>query len=155
MRRSLPHRHDVAHLYFGTIQREQSGRLLFHISDNGICLCHRFERLRLDLRRATGHDDAGIRAPFPRLPDRLTGLAHGFVGYGAAIDDDQVGYIAQLLCKRMAFCQVEPAPHGNDFWTAQPNWLQSAVPVKTWVAGLPFRSAHLLSNRCGVRLQAS
>jgi hypothetical protein len=128
------HRHDVADPHFGAVDSKQGRGLFLDVADDGVGLCHRFEGLRFDLRRAARDDDARIGAALACLAYGLARLAHGFVGHRAAVDDNQIRFVAQLFRQGMAFRQVQTTAHGDDFGAAQPNALQSASPVKTCVA---------------------
>ena len=67
-----------------------NGLILVRIADHLGHLRHRGERLRIELGRAAGDDDPLVRRLAMRAADGLARLAHGFVGDGAAVDDDRV-----------------------------------------------------------------
>ena len=63
---------------------------LLGIADDLRDLVHRRERCRLDLRRAAGDHDLGLRVEAAELADRLPRLGGGFRRHRAGVDDDQV-----------------------------------------------------------------
>src|SRR5262249_27635634 len=67
------------------------GLKFFLVADDLIDFGHGGIGFGLHLRGASGDNDAGIGAGAAGLADRLFGLAHGFGGNGAGIDDDGVG----------------------------------------------------------------
>src|SRR3546814_16562376 len=60
------------------------------IADDSLHLRHGGEHGGIGLRRASGDKNARFGLGAMRAPDRLAGLAHGFIGNSAAIDDDEI-----------------------------------------------------------------
>jgi hypothetical protein len=76
-----------------------------------IDLGHIGKALRVELRRAACDNNAGVGIVFLGAPNRAAGLAHGFIGHSAAIDNDA---IAQIIIAGMgrhnaAFIGIKPA----------------------------------------------
>ena len=96
MRRGLPDRHNVRNQRFAVTRffEEQAGVLFLGIAQYRCHLGHRSKTVRIDLRRASRHNDPRIGAAFARLADGLPRLAHGFVGNRATVDNDQIVRVA-------------------------------------------------------------
>src|SRR3546814_2740359 len=109
------------------------------IADDSLHLRHGGEHGGIGLRRTSGDKNAGFGSGAVRAPDRLAGLAHGFIGDSAAIDDDEIVLPAGQCPHGFAFGDVEAAAQRDDFGTAHPKRLQSASPSKTEVAGPVMR----------------
>src|SRR5206468_4351613 len=82
---------------------------------------------------AAGDDDAGARPPPVRLADRLAGLAHGFAGDGATVDDDPVLIQRSGAGDRLGLGEVQAAAE-TDGLDAHCSASKLSSPLKTWVA---------------------
>src|SRR3546814_5935384 len=77
------------------------------IADDSLHLRHGGEHGGIGLRRTSGDKNAGFGSGAVRAPDRLAGLAHGFIGDSAAIDDDEIVLPAGQCPHGFAFGDVE------------------------------------------------
>ncbi len=91
MRRGLAHRHDVVGDEAGRSAAIALGAELRQIAQHLVHLGHGGVAGGIDLRRAAGDDDAGLRPLAARAADRLARLALRLRGHRAGVDDDGVG----------------------------------------------------------------
>ena len=91
--------HDVLHQNF-TIKRRYKviPVQLLLITQNSVNFLHVSKFSWVQLRRAAGNNDSGIRSLSPGLSDRLARLTHRFISNGASVDDHR---IAQPGCLRL------------------------------------------------------
>src|SRR5215472_5957601 len=163
MRRHLLHRHDVAdgHL-LARVDVERRARFapgtashLVVVADDAIDLAHVAEHFRLRLRRAAGHDDAGIGLRALEPADGLPCLRDSFVGDGAGVDDDGPleSRAFRLARDHLGFERVEATAEGDDLdanatnenseGSNFPSYSNDAVPViSTWSS----RSRHSIAS---------
>src|ERR1700755_3320760 len=163
MRRHLPDCHDVADrdLLVSTNIERGAGltpRVSTHlviIADDAIDLGHVGEHPALRLGPAAGHHDARIGPLALQAADRLPRLRHGFIGDGAAVDDDGLREprALGLSCDHLGFERVEAAAEGDDLdahateenkdGSNLPSYSNDAVPViSTWSS----RSRHSIAS---------
>ncbi len=88
----------------------------FVIADHEINFFHFGKACRVDLGRAAGDDDAGVRVVAAGLPDCLPGLANGFVGHRTGVEDDGVAEpcLFRVGFHDFRFIRVKPTAEGND-----------------------------------------
>ena len=115
MQRRFPHAHDVVDLNaragFERQSRERFRLGLFIVSYDVIDFRHLGEALGLDLRRASRHDDPRFGLLATKPANGLRGLPHGFVCYGARVDDDRIvePCRARVTAHDLGLIRIEPA----------------------------------------------
>ena len=116
MRRRLARGHDVADARAGA-GRPALRLQLFDIAQYPMDIGQRRPCRRVDLRRATGHDDPRVGLFAGDAPDRLTRLPLGLGGHRAGVDDDRVRRdrrLARESAHHLAFVGVQAATKSDD-----------------------------------------
>ena len=119
---------------------ERKGRLpafrlhLLVIADHEIDFAHRGEHVRVHLRRASRHDDAGGRVFAARLADCLPRLAFGFRRHRAGVEDDGIAEPRRfgMGAHHFRLIGVEAAAEGDDLGP-----LRHALPVRSAGSSVP------------------
>ncbi len=125
------HRHNVVDQDLFGVARRQRGECfrlhLFRIADHMVDFRHRGKNLRVQLRRATSHDDGRVGIIAPRLADGLARLAHRFACHRTGVDDDsrsQPGARA-MLAHDFRLVGIQAAAECEDLRSA--HWTGSGV----------------------------
>src|SRR5690606_19519935 len=89
---------------------------LLIVADHAIDLGHLREHRRLDLRGASGDDDARIGPRALQATDRLPRLRHRLIGHGATVDDDDILKAGRfrIATDDLGFEGIEPAAESDD-----------------------------------------
>ncbi len=112
MRRGRAHGHDVLHLHWRR-RGPRLGQQFFGIADHAVDLGHRREASRVDLCRAAGDRNLGIRMRAPRLADRRAGFGNSRIRHSTTVDDHQ-GSSGVDRADRLAFGEIEAAAETDD-----------------------------------------
>ena len=114
----LAHAHDVVDAHPAELRLRQQGARggLLGVAEHEVDLVHGREAGRVDLGRAAGDDDAGVRVFAASLADGLAGLANGLAGHRAGVEDDGVADAVGLGpgADLLGLIGVEPAAEGDD-----------------------------------------
>ena len=114
----LPHAHNVIDPdpTFGGCYGIGAPRRLFRITQDKVDLGHGRKRRRIDLCRAAGDNQAGVRAFPPCLANGLTRLANSLRRHSTGVEDHRVfkAILGGTGADDLALIGIKPAAEGDN-----------------------------------------
>src|SRR5215831_5495413 len=138
------HRHDVADgdsPVVGPRARIEFLRVAEHARD----FRHRRKQLRLDLRRAAGHNNPHVGLFAFETPDALPRLAHRFCRHRTGVHHYRVVMPGGSAADYRRFGDVQPTAEGDDVGTHGPLPIPPPLAGEGW-AGAKIAGSNLPAN---------